>query len=146
MLKDNPKILNKLHVLVDACTIIIAYLFTYYLRFLSPFFTENLGTYHSLGKYSVLLVYLVPIYLFLYYLFRLYTPKWANRKWQEIVKIILSNSFGIVLFTITLYFQKEFNISRRFLILYFVINVTLSICLRMLFSYSLKLAHRKEYN
>ncbi|MDF2486764.1 MAG: putative rane protein [Herbinix sp.] len=146
MLKDNPKMQNKLHVLVDACTIIIAYLFTYYLRFLSPFFTDAPGTYHSLGKYSILLVYLVPIYLFLYYLFRLYNPKWGNQKWQEIVRIILSNTFGIVLFTITLYFQKEFNISRKFLILFFVINVTLSICSRMLFSYSLKHTHRKEYN
>jgi FlaA1/EpsC-like NDP-sugar epimerase len=135
--------LIRLHVLMDACTIIVAYLFAYYIWFYSLFVTNNSGTFYPLGKYTVLLIYLVPMYLFIYYVFRLYTPKRGKRKWLEIFNIILSNIFGIAFFTFTLYFQKEVNISPKFLILFFIINVVLGVSSRMLVSYTLKATRRK---
>jgi FlaA1/EpsC-like NDP-sugar epimerase len=143
MIKENQKMLIGLHVLMDACTIIVAYLFAYYIRFYSLFVTNNSRTFYPLGKYTVLLIYLVPMYIFIYYVFRLYTPKRGKRKRLGIFNIILSNIFGIAFFTFTLYFQKEVNISRKFLILFFIINVVLGVSSRMLVSYTLKATRRK---
>lgn len=146
MIKDNQKMLNGLRVLMDAFTIIVAYLFAYYLRFYSPFISVKLGVFYPLESYSLLLVYLVPMYLLIYYLFRLYTPKRGKRKWLEIFNIILSNIFGIAFFISTLYFQKNNNISRTFILLFFIINVILGVSSRILFSYSLKVDRRKGYH
>lgn len=146
MIKDNQKMLNRFHALLDACIIIITFILAYYLRFSSPFFKVELGYFYSLKKYMALLVYLVPMYLIIYYIFRVYTPKSGNKKWLEIINITLSNIVGIAFFVLILYFQKEFNISRIFFILFFFINLVLSVSSRMLFDYSLKVAHRKGYN
>jgi len=151
MIKDNQKMLNKVHVLMDACIIVVAYLLTYYLRFFSPltnlsFLMVEKGTFYSLGEYSFRLVYLVPLYLFIYYFSKLYTPKRGKRKWTEIFYIILANFFGIAFFTLILYFQKEKDISRGFLTFFFIINVILGVSSRMLLTYSLKIARRKGYN
>jgi Undecaprenyl-phosphate glucose phosphotransferase len=86
------------------------------------------------------------MYLFIYYFSQLYTPKRGKRRWVETFHIILANIFGVAFFTFTLYFEKEMNISRAFLIIFFIMNIAFSSGARMLLSYSLKVARRKGYN
>jgi Undecaprenyl-phosphate glucose phosphotransferase len=151
MIKDNQKMLNRVHVLMDACIIIIAYLLTYYFRFNSPlvnieYFKVEPGTYYPLLVYSRRLIFLVPSYLFIYYFARLYTPKRGKRKWAEFFQLISANIFGIAFFFSFLYLTKEFNISRKFLGLFFALNISLSTTARMALAYTLKVARRKGYN
>jgi Undecaprenyl-phosphate glucose phosphotransferase len=146
MIKDNQKMLNRLHIVMDACMIVASYLLTYYLRFYSPFVQVKPGTFLSTGKYSLFLLYLVPVYIFIYYFSRLYTPKRGKRKWVEIFNLIVANIVGIPFFTFILYFVREKNISRNFIILFFIINVLLGALSRSLLSYALKVARRKGYN
>jgi Undecaprenyl-phosphate glucose phosphotransferase len=86
------------------------------------------------------------MYLFIYYFSQLYTPKRGKRRWVETFHIILANIFGVAFFTFTLYFEKEMNISRAFLIIFFIMNIAFSSGARMLLTYSLKVARRKGYN
>lgn len=151
MIKDNQKMLNNIHVLMDACITIIAYMFAYYLRFASPlthinFFTAEEGTFYNLVTYSQRLFFIVPLYLIIYYFCRLYIPKRGKRKWIEVFNIILANLFGLPFITSILYFQNESHISRKFLLLFFIINILLSSSARLLLAYSLRVIRRKGHN
>ena len=70
MIKDNQKLFNRLHVLLDAVIIVIAYVAAWYFRFKSGFFALS-SWYISLTQYMKYLVLIVPAYLALYYLFQL---------------------------------------------------------------------------
>ncbi len=152
MIKDNQKMFNRVHVLMDACIIVIAYLLTYYLRFYSfltqiPFLKlgENTGFY-SFGTYAQRLIFLVPLYLLIYYFANLYTPKRGKRRWIEIFNIILANSIGIAFFFSYLYLTRESNLSRYYLGIFYCLNIALSVAFRMILAQALRVARRKGYN
>ena len=150
MIKYYQKKFNKIHVLMDACIIIISYLLAYYLRFFVlnngfGFFKMGVNEkWYSLNVYTDKLILIVPLYLFLYYFFNLYTPIENKHTLTKVFQIILVNILGIALFLLALYLQKEYNISRLFLILFFVMNVILSVVPRMLYSYCLKIRRKKQ--
>lgn len=124
--------MNGMPVLWDACSIIVAYLLSYYIRFYSPFVTEMPGNFYPLRSYLDLLVYLLPVYLLINYILRLYTPKSGMPLWHETFHLVLSNMLGMAFFILILFFMKEYNISRRFLILFFIVNIALGVGTRML--------------
>jgi FlaA1/EpsC-like NDP-sugar epimerase len=132
MVKDRMKMLKTFHILTDAGIIIVAYLAAYYVRFYTPLLNEKLGNYYPLERYVVLLVYLVPIYLLSYFFFRLYNAESEERRWPMVLRVVLSNMVGIIIFIALLYFQKENNVSRSFLLLFLIINVVLAIGSRIL--------------
>lgn len=152
MIKDNQKMFNRIHILLDACIIVVAYLLTYYLRFISPLshlFFFRLGPnerYYPLIVYADKLRFLVPLYLFVYYFSRLYTPKRSKRKLSEIFNITLANIFGIAFFFSYLYLTREMDISRKFLVVFFVLNISLSVAARSIIMHILRIARRKGYN
>ena len=74
VIKDNQKLFNRLHVLIDALIIIFSYGAAWFIRFKSGLFALS-SWYLSLNQYMKVLVFVVPIYLILYYAFQLYTPK-----------------------------------------------------------------------
>ena len=152
MIKDNQKTFNRLHVLMDACIIVISYLLTYYLRFYIllkyiPFFRLSENEYfYSVQKYAESLIFIVPLYLFIYYFARLYTPKRSMRRVSEAFNIIIANTFGIAVQTSFLYLTKEFDISRKFLGLFYLTNIALSMLARMIIMQILRYFRRKGYN
>lgn len=151
MIKDNQKMLNWVHVAMDACIVAISYVLSYYLRFYSPltnidFLRVEPGTFYSLSVYALWLIFIIPMYLFIYYFNRLYTPKRGKRRWLDIFNIILANTFGIAFFTFTLYLRKEADISRQFLGVFYSTNIVLSSGARLLLAYALRVARRKGYN
>ena len=151
MIKDNQKMLNKIHILMDAVMIAMSYLLTYYLRFLSPlarlpFLKSERGTYYPLGVYSISLLYLIPLYLLVYSLVKLYTPKRNQGRLVESFNIILANIYAIPFFTTILYFQREKDISRGFIAFFFIINIILGVTSRALLAYILRMVRRKGYN
>ena len=153
MIKDNQKMLNRVHVLLDACIITISFLISYYLRFESvltrhPVLTLAEGTgYYTLLEYSFNLYYLLPAYLIIYYFSRLYTPKRGKHNRVDFINIIKANTIGIAFFTFSLYvFLDEAHISRGFLFFYYTTNIILTAGSRYLLSYTLRMARKKGYN
>ncbi len=152
MIKDNQQMFNRLHVLMDAFIIVISYLATYYLRFniLQYIFDYfKLGPhekYYDLAGYAYHLLYLVPLYLFVYYFSHLYTPKRSMQRLSEIFHIFIANIFGIAFFSAILYLTKESDISRKFLGVFMVSNITISMIARMILFHILRVARRKGYN
>lgn len=143
IMNDKKNLLKWLPAITDACIIIVAYLLAYYLRFFNPIFHEEMGYFYPLERYVSLLVYLVPIYLVIYFAFRLYTTKLDEHTWYRVLKLVISNILGLTLFMLLLYLLKEINISRKFLLLFFVINVVLGISSRLLITYSARLKLRR---
>ena len=135
---------------MDACIIVISYLLAYYLRFIVlnnvfDFFKMNVNEkWYSLNVYTDKLILMVLLYLFSYYFLKVYTPIENKLTLPKVLQIVLANIMGIVLFLFALYLQKEYDISRKFLILFFVMNVILSIGSRMLYSCYLKIMRKKK--
>lgn len=134
MMEDRMKMLKAFCIITDAGIIIFAYLTAYYLRFHTPLFNEELVYYYPLQSYTALLIYLIPIYLFSLFIFRQYNLMPIISRLNQIIRIVLSNMVGIIIFITLLYVQKENNISRKFLILFLIINTILTIGSRMLIS------------
>ncbi len=142
MMRD--RMLNAFPVLGDIVIIITAYLMAYYVRFYTTLFREELEKFYPLKSYVSQLVYLVLIYLFSYYIFRLYASESEELGWHQLLRLALSNMVGIILFIVFLYFQKEIYISRKFLLIFFVINTILTIASRILITNHRKLKPKRE--
>lgn len=150
MINYYPKKFSKSYILVDACNIVISYLLAYYLRFtilINGIDFFELGAkekYYPLNVYTDSLILLVPLYLFLYCFLNLNTSLENKITLKKVLQIVLTNILGIVLFLIALYLHKEIDLSRKFLTLFFLLNVILSIGSRMLYSYCLKIIRKKQ--
>lgn len=152
MIKDNQKMFNRLHVVLDACIIVAAYLLTYYLRFNSPLTRLSLfrlgpdEKYYSLSVYANMLKLIVPLYLFVYYFSQLYTPKRSRRRLSEVYHITIANVFGIAFFAAYLYLIKEMDFARLFLGVFFTLNTVMSVAARLIIMHVLRIVRRKGYN
>ncbi|MDF2586432.1 MAG: Undecaprenyl-phosphate glucose phosphotransferase [Anaerocolumna sp.] len=153
MIKDNQKVLNRIHVIIDGCLLILSYIFSYYLRFYSPlkalslFRLDSTVSFYNLARYSQILIFLIPGYLIIYNYCNLYGPKRIQSKKVELWNIIKANIFGILFFTVILYFfLREINISRYVMGLFFVNNIIMGTAFRSFLSYSLKTARKKGFN
>jgi uncharacterized membrane protein len=134
MRKERMKLWNWFYAFLDACILVMAYLLAYYVRFYSPLLPIVGENYYPLGSYAVHLVYLVPIYLLICMVFRLYSVTGDHLR-TKVLKSVLSNVTGIILLFLILYVLKEYNISRKFLLIFFLINTVMSTCFKILITY-----------
>ena len=145
MIKDNQKLFNRLHVLLDAVIIVIAYVAAWYFRFKSGFFALS-SWYISLTQYMKYLVLIVPAYLALYYLFQLYTPKRVQGRRLEAWHIFQANIIGLLVFILYLYLAKLTDYSRKMLFVFFCFNVVFEVVFRNLLRYILRKYRKRGYN
>lgn len=147
MIKDNQKYFNGLHVLLDALAIAGSYILAWYLKFEGPFVTEGAGAL-SMSFYLGALYFLVPGYLILYYWFKLYTPKRIQTLEREILDIIKVNSVGVAFFlmAITAFKIGDGNFSRVLLLLFYIINIVITLLFRIVLRTSLRYFRKKGYN
>lgn len=151
MIKDNQKLFNRIHLIADACLLVAAFVFSYYLRFFSIFtlrygwLTPHLGR-QSLGEFSKILIGLVPIYLLLYSFCHLYGSKRSQNKWTDLFHLIQANTLGIFLFVTYSIFSKQTEFMRAFLIIFYITNITFAFSFRMLLQAILRRYRKKGYN
>lgn len=147
MIKDNQKIFNRLHVLLDAVVTAVSYMLMWYIKFESPFANKNEGV-GNLGieVYFSALYIIVPGYLLLYYLFELYTPKRTSHQKREIFDLFKANTIGLVAFLSILYIINEPNFSRSLIFMFYVANTVLMALTRRLIRYILHFFRAKGYN
>lgn len=124
MINDGQKILNRIHVLLDALMVVIAYLCAYTMRFVvqkaetyqwseEPFAPE------ALMYYGRALIFIVPGYVILYMIFGLYGHKSIAGRRREISGIFFANIIGVSMLTTGLYIIKNSYFFSGYMIFYF---------------------------
>ena len=149
MIKDNQKIFNRLHVLLDALVIILTYAAAWFLKFRSgiePFYTgADVGALSGRTYFSALYL-IVPGYLFLYYLFNMYTAKRASSIKREIYNIIRANTVGFVLFIGVLFVIHLDDFSRTMIFYFYLLNIIVDSAFRIAIHKWLRVLRKKGYN
>ena len=147
MIKDNQKLFNYLHLVLDGLVVIISYFLSYYLKFATGFSERdpNVGTLDAKTYFSVLII-VVPMYVLLYYMFNMYAPKRATMRRYELFGIFKANTVGIVLLMMILYLVEQYDISRSLLAIFYTVNIILTTLVRTLIRNLLQRFRRKGYN
>ena len=146
MIKDNQKLLNLFHVIIDAFIIIISFILSYYLRFDEDWsflirrsiIDAPMGLFGSIQHYMQMLIFLVPCYIASYFFFNLYNPKRSKSRKTEFFNLIKANLLAIVYCVSVMYFNKEANYARLFVIIFATINFLLDFTFRLILSIILK--------
>ena len=147
MIKDNQKVFNRLHLVVDAVVVAISYLLAWYIKFCTTFAdTEPGAGALDMGTYCSFFYFVVPEYIILYYFFNMYAPKRGTRRKYELEGILKANTVGIVLFIVVLYMIKQQHFSRFMMGAFFVINIVLTTISRTLIRNTLLYFRKKGYN
>ena len=167
MIKDNQKLLNQLHVVIDILIITISFILAYVLRFNSPL-TYNVSYlvvnnyFYPLHIYTRMLILIIPGYLLIYHKCNMYGPKRSRHRSTTIFNVLSSNVVGIVYFTFLMvifksspsetvipvmdYFKVFNDASRWFLAFFFVLNTMLDIIFRFTLVSVLRRLRKKGYN
>ncbi|MCM1101653.1 MAG: undecaprenyl-phosphate glucose phosphotransferase [Clostridium sp.] len=146
MIRDNQKVFNRLLVILDAAIIAVSFMSAYFLKF----YVLNDGPGPGVlpvEDYLYLLLFLVPGFVFLYYRCGVYAPKRTVRRRFEIYGIIQANTLGLAAMIILLYMVvKEINYSRSVIMFFYMLNIFLTSCLRIVLRKGLQTMRRKGYN
>ena len=116
---------------MDAGIIGAAYFFSWYLRFKSGFFVQDVGVLPAKTYFSALFL-IIPGYLLLYSIFQIYMPRRVKSYRKELMDIIRANGIGFMIFILVLYFIKQEHFSRQMLCIFFFINISLEFASRYL--------------
>ncbi len=147
MIKDNQKVFNRLHLVVDAAVVAVSYLLAWYIKFATPFANTEPGAGAlSMDVYFSALYFLIPGYVFLYYFFNMYAPKRATRRKYEIAGIIKANTVGLTLFMVVLYMINQPHFSRVMMFIFYVVNIVLTTLCRSTIRSVLQFFRKKGYN
>ena len=149
MIKDNQKTLNKLHVVLDALIILLAYSLAW-LIVVSGRVLPIVGGVLEPEVYFAALIFIVPIYLLLYGGFHLYAPKRIQGRRMEFANICKANIIGLMLFTFVLFAGKKSgylgNFSTRMILAFFALNIVLQETERLLIRIFLRSMRSNGYN
>ena len=116
---------------MDAGIIGATYFFSWYLRFKSGFFVQDVRVLPAKTYFSALFL-IIPGYLLLYSIFQLYMPRRVKSYRKELMDIIRANGIGFMIFILVLYFIKQEHFSRQMLCIFFFINISLEFASRYL--------------
>ena len=117
--------------LVDTIVLVISYFLAWVIRFVGPMAATAVRT-RSFQQYMMMLILIIPVYLLLYQAFTLYTPMRMQGRRLVLANIIKANSLGLLILMFTFYMVDESDYSRSTYIMFYVINIILQWCTRML--------------
>lgn len=143
MIKDNQKLLNKIHLLMDALVIITSYVLAWVIRFEIG---EASGGVLPKESYFATLLVIVPGYLFLYSAFQLYTPKRTTRTRIEIFTLFKANTVGFLVYLAILYLMHQEDYSRSMMAIFYVLNMVMVSGYRIVLRDILRNFRKKGYN
>ncbi len=143
-MRENERLFNFLQILLDAVVLIISYL----IGFLVMRSSTRAGEIGVLSTqiYMLAMVILVPFFLLLYYAFDLYTPDRLEGRRLEGWKILQANAVGGLAFMAALFIVKQQDVSRMLLIVFLILNVTLTFLERNLVRLALRKARTVGLN
>ncbi len=147
MIRDNQRYFNRLHVVIDAVVICIAYVLAWIYKFL--ILKDQRGL--TLAQYCVALIGIIPLYLMLYLACNLYTSKRVQGRRLEGGNIVKANTIGILIVMAAFFPLRDViepikYYSRWMLAYFYVINIVLEIIARNLIRWCLRKIRRKGFN
>lgn len=145
MIKDNQKYFNRLHLVIDLLVIEASYMASWYLKFKTPLFKHEAGRL-SFETYMRAMWLILPGYMLLYLAFHLYTSKRVQGRRLEFGNILKANIFGLMVILTVLYITRQHNFSREMLFIFFVINVSVEVMIRMVIRFVLHIMRRSGFN
>jgi Undecaprenyl-phosphate glucose phosphotransferase len=154
LIKGNQKLLNLFRILIDTVIIVVSFITAYYLRFDDThsflirlkIIREPLGLYGSLQEYLQILFMLIPCYLVSYNFFHLYDPKRMAGRKSELLNMAKANIVGILYCMAFLFFIKNGNYARLFIVIFVSLNFFLEILFRFTTTTLLRKLRRKGLN
>ena len=117
--------------LIDTIVLVLSYFLAWLIRFVGPMAATAVRT-RSFQQYMMMLILIIPVYLLLYQAFTLYTPMRMQGRRLVLANIIKANSLGLLILMFTFYMIDEGDYSRSTYIMFYVINIILQWCVRML--------------
>lgn len=144
MIKDNQRILNQIHVLIDIIATAVTFLLAYWLKFRSGWINYDISL--PIRSYLRVLYVVVPSYLFLYFAFDLYHSKRASGRKRELFNIVKANTVGLVGIIVVLYIINQPNYSREMFFIFWVLNILALDGYRNVLRYILRLFRKRGYN
>lgn len=146
MIKDNQRVFNRLHVIMDALLIAVSYILAWYLKFFI-FYNEVPGAGKlSMQQYFRALWFIVPGYIVLYFWFGVYTPKRTSGQWREIFSIVKANTIGLGVFIVVLYVAKMIDFSRSMIFIFYICSIIFAAISRLVVRGILRYFRKKGYN
>lgn len=144
MIKDNQRILNNLHVVIDLVVTAISYLLSYWLKFRSGLIHYDIGL--PIQSYLRVLYFIIPAYFILYHSFDMYNSKRASGRKRELFNIIKANTVGMILIIVVLYLINQPNYSRHMFFIFLCVNVFMITGYRNVLRIVLRYFRKKGYN
>ena len=126
MIKENQKVFNRMHVVVDAAVVYLAFAISYYLRFGTSWFDQR-GYHRQFWQYQPMLLLLVPMYLILFSFFHMYQPKRYQARYIEYFNILKANISGIGMLLAYIFFTKTKDFPRSLLAIFFCVNTVMMV-------------------
>ena len=150
MIKNHQKTLNRIYVTIDLILVVVAYALSFGFRFLwldwIPLFKETPGTYLEFRVYMSYLWFILPGYLVILLTNGVYRPQRSSSRFLEIMRIVRINVVGMFYIMALLFLVKEINISRLFLVVFFLMNVFLELLYRFILRRTLRKLRKEGYN
>ncbi len=154
LIKGNQKLLNIIRFIIDLLILVFSFVLAYKLRFDEEFsflirfeiIQEPFGYFGTLEEYMQLLFLLIPCYLISYYFFHLYDPKRVTSRKSQMYNIFKANVVGVLYCAAGMYFIKEGNFARLFIIIFVAINFMLELVFRLLITTILRKFRKKGHN
>ena len=146
MIKDNQKVFNRLMVIMDGVLTGASFVLAYYIKFYIFEDGPGIGVLPVMD-YVALLPFLIPGFLLVYNRCGVYSPKRTVRRRFEIYGILQANTIGMAALIIILYLIiREINFSRSVMAIFYVLNVSLTSCARLVLRKLLRTMRSKGYN
>lgn len=145
MIKKNQTFFDFIQIIIDMLTIALALLLAYWIRFVSPFYTDGVREMNYVN-YLHLLIFILPTFLVCYFIFGLYKPFRKVKFFKEVRSILLANSFGLLILVTYLYYTKDVNYSRLMLGYFYIASIIFIIIERYITRYVYKKLASKGFN
>ena len=146
MIKDNQKIFNRLHLVMDALITAVSFVAGYWIKFYILSDGPGPGVL-PFSEYLKMMVVAEATFILMYYWCNVYAPKRTVRRWHEIFDIIKANALGMAaFFLVQALIFHEVNYSRGMMVIFLTLNVFLTSCSRIILRKCLQTMRSKGYN
>jgi Undecaprenyl-phosphate glucose phosphotransferase len=145
MLKRHSEFLKNLLFLSDLVVIGLCWVAAYFIRFATPFSPVPKGI-PSIVPYLWLLIPIMVVWGISFYSFNLYRPRRMGSHLAEFIDIAKANTLSILVLVALTFFLQPFDFSRLVIVYFWLLNLVVLGCSRMVFREILRLFRRMGYN
>ncbi|GGH63964.1 undecaprenyl-phosphate glucose phosphotransferase [Paenibacillus silvae] len=144
MIRRNQRFLTQLYIASDFAVIQLSFLLAWWLKFESDLLTNQNPL--PIEKYMMWSLVYAVLAILAGLLSSLYVPKRKKRFVDELWKIVQSHGVAFFMLLSLMFFFKEINISRAYLAMYMIGNVSFTLMYRYTVKLQLKRLRKKGFN